>query len=301
MSYAFRPPENFLGLPPQDSRFEEAEAVVLPLPYEGTVSYGRGTALGPAAILRASTQVELYDREFGGEPAFDYGVHTMPYLAADLSGPEATVNVIAEAVAELAATGKLIVGLGGEHTVSVGFGRGLHQALGDFTVVQIDAHADLRDDYEGTPYSHACVARRLADIAPIIQLGIRSISQEEADFIAAHPDRITVFYADDIHADSAYLARLAETIRGQRVYLTVDVDGLDPSIIPATGTPEPDGLTWRQALDIVRVVVREADVIGFDVVELAPSPALHSSEFITAKLVYKILNLVMSKRMSSRA
>ncbi|MFN8497750.1 MAG: agmatinase [Anaerolineae bacterium] len=300
MTYAFRPPENFLGLPPQDSGFDDAEVVILPIPYEGTVSYGRGTSLGPAAILRASTQVELYDREFGGEPVFDYGVHTLPFLAPDLSGPEATVNIITEAVAELAATGKLVVGLGGEHTVSVGFGRGLHQALGNFTLVQIDAHADLRDDYEGTAYSHACVARRLADIAPIVQLGIRSISQEEADFIAANPDRVTVFYADDMHTDPGYLARLAEAVRGQRIYLTLDVDGLDPAIIPATGTPEPDGLTWRQVLDIVRVIVGEGHVIGFDVVELAPSPALHNSEFITAKLVYKILNLIMAARRERR-
>jgi agmatinase len=296
MTYVFRPPENFLGLPPEDSAYEAAGALVLPIPYEGTVSYGRGTAGGPAAILRASTQVELYDREFGGEPVFDYGVYTLPYLAPNLSGPEATVNAIEAAVAEYAATGKLVVGLGGEHTVSVGFGRGLHQALGDFTIVQIDAHADLRADYEGTPFSHACIARRLNVIAPIIQFGIRSISQEEADYIEANRDRVTVHFADDIHAGSDHLTQLAQAVQGKNVYLTLDVDGLDPSLIPATGTPEPDGLTWRQTLDIVRTVTQNARVIGFDVVELAPSPTSHSSDFITAKLVYKILNLVMAGR-----
>ncbi len=299
MSYVFRPPENFLGLPPEDSQYDAAGVLVLPIPYEGTVSYGHGTGHGPAAILRASTQVELYDREFGREPVFDYGIHTLPYLAPDLSGPEATVKTIEAAVAEYAATGKLVVGLGGEHTVSVGFGRGLRAALGDFTIVQIDAHADLRNDYEGTPYSHACVARRLNDIAPIIQFGIRSISQEEADCIQANPDKLTVFFADDIHAGNDHLARLAEMVQGKNVYLTVDVDGLDPSLIPATGTPEPDGLSWRQTLDIIRTLTQHARVIGFDVVELAPNPTSHSSDFITAKLVYKIMNLVMASRSGS--
>ena len=302
MPYAFRPPANFLGLPPEDTGFEDCQAVILPLPYEGTVSYGHGTAHGPDAILRASTQVELYDREFGREPVFDYGVHTLPALAPDLSGPEATVNTIEAAVAEYAGLGKLVVGLGGEHTVSVGFGRGLHRALGDFVIVQIDAHADLRADYEGTPYSHACIARRLSDIAPIIQCGIRSISQEEADYIAAHPDRVTVFFADDIHTGGrAHLQALAEAVADRNVYLTVDVDGLDPSLVPATGTPEPDGLTWRQTLDIIRTVTQHGRVIGFDVVELAPSPTSHSSDFIVAKLVYKVLNLVMATRVTREA
>lgn len=295
-TYESRPPDNFLGLPEEDTRFEDADVLVLPLPYEGTVSYGHGTAQGPAAILRASTQVELYDREFGCEAVFDYGVHTLPPLAPDHSGPEATVNRIEAAVADLARTGKLVVGLGGEHSVSVGFGRGLRQALGDFVMVQIDAHADLRDEYEGTPYSHACVARRLNDIAPIIQFGIRSISQEEADYIAANRDRLTVYFAEDVHTGDSHLVKLAEAVRGRPVYLTVDVDGFDPALIPATGTPEPDGLSWRQVVDIARVVAREGRVIGFDVVELAPASGLHGSDFITAKLVYKIMNLVMASR-----
>lgn len=297
MSYGYRPPENFLGLPPEDSRFEDAGVVILPLPYEGTVSYGHGTAHGPAAILRASTQVELYDREFGGEPALAYGVHTMPMLEPDLSGPQATVDAIEAAVADLAATGKLVVALGGEHSVSVGVGRGLRRALGDFVVVQIDAHSDLRDEYEGTPLSHACAARRLAELAPIVQLGIRSICQEEADYIAAYPQRVTVFFADDIHAGGdAHLSALADVVRGRRVYLTLDVDGLDPAVMPATGTPEPGGLSWAQTIDILRVVTTHAEVIGCDVVELAPIPGLHAPDFIAAKLVYKLVNLVMRRR-----
>lgn len=297
MSYSYRPAENFLGLPAEDSRFEDAGVVILPLPYEGTVSYGHGAAHGPAAMLRASTQVELYDREFGGEPVLDYGVHSMPMLEPDLSGPQATIDAIEAAVADLAATGRLVVALGGEHSVSVGVGRGLRRALGDFVVVQIDAHSDLRDVYEGTSLSHACVARRLAEFAPIVQLGIRSICQEEADYIATHPDRVTVFFADDIHAGGgAHLAALADRVRGQRVYLTLDVDGLDPSIMPATGTPEPGGLSWLQTLDILRVVAANAEVIGCDVVELAPIPGYHAPDFIAAKLVYKLMNLVMKGR-----
>lgn len=297
MSYSYRPPENFLGLPPEDSRFEDAQVVILPIPYEGTVSYGRGAGAGPAAILRASTQVELYDREFGSEVVFNYGIHTMPMLDPDLSGPQATVNAIEAAVADLAATGRLVVGLGGEHTISVGFARGLRRALGDFVLVQIDAHADLRDTYEGTPYSHACIARRINEFAPVIQFGIRSISQEEANYIADNGNRLTVYFADDIHASgSAHLTALAEALLGKRVYLTVDVDGLDPAILPATGTPEPDGLSWRQTLDIIRTITANAEVIGVDVVELAPIAGSHASDFIAARLVYKIINLVMAQR-----
>ncbi|MCW5880548.1 MAG: agmatinase [Anaerolineae bacterium] len=271
--------------------------LVLPIPFEATVSYGSGTRHGPAAIIEASQQVELYDREFDREPATEYGVHTLPAL--ELAGePEAAVAQIAAATATAAASGKLVVGLGGEHTVSVGFGRGLLDAVGSpITVVQIDAHSDLRDEYEGTPLSHACVARRLAEFAPIVQLGIRSICQDEADYIAAHSDRVTVVFADDIHTDGgAHLMALADRVRDQRVYLTLDVDGLDPSIMPATGTPEPGGLSWAQTLDILRVVAANAEVIGCDIVELAPIPGLHAPDFIAARLAYKLINLVMQRR-----
>lgn len=290
-------PNNFLGLPEEIAAFERARVLVLPIPYEATVSYGTGTAAGPAAIINASQQVELYDREFDAEPALDYGVHTLDPL--DLpADPEQAVAAIAAAVAEAARTGKLVVGLGGEHTVSVGFGAGLLEALGGpLTVVQIDAHSDLRDEYDGTPYSHACVARRLLDrpdIEQIVQIGIRSVAREEVEFARAHPDRVEVWYAEEIH-DGGWRGGLIERVEGRRVYLTIDVDGLDPGIVMATGTPEPDGLTWVETLDIIRTVARAGTIVAFDCVELAPAPGLHASEYAVAKLIYKTMNIILDR------
>lgn len=291
-------PDNFLGLPAPWSNRDEAGVWVLPIPFEATVSYGPGTAGGPAAIIAASQQVELYDREFDREPALDFGIHTLPAL--DLPPePAAAVDAIAQAVAAAAATGKLLAGLGGEHTASVGFGRGLLAALGGpLTVVQIDAHSDLRAEYDGTPYSHACMARRLLDetgIEQALQLGIRSVCPEEVVLARSQPGRIRVWYAEDVH-DGGWQAELIERVRGRRVYLTIDVDGLDPSVIPSTGTPEPDGLSWRETLAILRTVAEHAEIVGLDCVELAPVPGHHASDFAAAKLVYKAISYAMLSR-----
>ena len=291
-------PENFLGLPEPQSTFTAAGVLVLPIPFEATVSYGHGTQHGPAAIIEASQQLELYDREYDAEPAMQYGVHTLPALTLS-AAPETAVAEITQATAQAAATGKLVVGLGGEHTVSVGFGRGLRQSLGGpLTVVQIDAHSDLRDVYEGSAYSHACVARRLLDdpqIEQVLQLGIRSVCPEEVAFARNNPERVRVWYSEDVHANG-WRNELIERLRGRRVYLTMDVDGLDPAIIPATGTPEPDGLTWPETLDIIRTVAQTASIVGLDCVELAPVAGLHAAEFAAAKLVYKAMSYAVGSR-----
>ncbi len=298
--YAFLPPENFLGLDAEHSAYETSRVVVVPIPFEATVSYMGGTKNGPRAIIQASTQIELYDRDFRGEPALDYGVHTLPYLALGHSTIEAALDSIAAVVAEHAGAGKLVVGLGGEHSVSVGFGRGLAAAHGTpLLTVQIDAHADLRDEFEGSRYSHACAARRLLELGPVVQLGIRSLAQEEAELIDAVTDQgdtLRTFFAEDIHAGPAYLATLAQWVRGRRAFLTIDADCFDPACVPATGTPEPGGLDWQQVLAIVRTVARNADVAGFDVVELAPHPGMHSADFLIAKLVYKTISEIMAAR-----
>ena len=283
--------DNFLGLAPEHTDPARVGVLLLPIPFEATVSFGGGTVNGPAAIIAASQQVELYDREFDDEPALVYGVHTLPALELPEASQDA-VEAIAAATAEAAATGKLVVGLGGEHTVSVGFGRGLVQALGGaVTLVQIDAHADLRDEYEGSPYSHACIARRLVDdqtVEQVLQLGIRSVCTEEVDFARHNPDRVRIWYAEDVHAGD-WRDELAARLAGKRVFLTIDVDGLDPAIIPATGTPEPDGLTWVETLDIVRWVCQNAQIVGIDCVELAPYPGQHAADFAVAKLLYKTI------------
>jgi agmatinase len=284
-----------LGLAPEQSDRARAGVLVLPIPFEATVSYGGGTVKGPEAIIRASQQVELYDREFDAEPAIAYGVHTLPPVNLPDDAP-AAVDAITQATAAAAATGKLLVGLGGEHTISVGFGRGLKHALGGpMTLVQIDAHADLRDEYEGSPYSHACIARRLlADetIEQVLQLGIRSVSTEEVEFARQHPKRVRMWYAEEVHA-GGWRAELAQRLAGKRVFLTIDVDGLDPAIVPATGTPEPDGLTWGETLDMVRLVCQSAQITGIDCVELAPYPGQHAADFAVAKLLYKAMTYAM--------
>ena len=290
-------PDNFLGLPGAASAFDQARVLVLPIPFEATVSYGGGTAQGPAAIITASQQVELYDREYDAEPALAYGVHTLPPLALP-DDPASAVAAIRRATAQAAATGKLVVGLGGEHTVSAGFGMGLLDALGGpVTVVQIDAHAHLRDEYEGTPYSHACVMRRLLEhpgVEQLLQLGIRSVCPEEVALVRGHPERIRLWYAEAVHAGN-WREELTARLAGKRVFLTLDVDGLDPAVVPATGTPEPDGLTWTETLDILRVVGDVATVIGLDCVELAPAPGFHAADFAVAKLVYKAISYALGE------
>ncbi|GAB4113990.1 MAG: agmatinase [Roseiflexaceae bacterium] len=295
-TYETLPPNNFLGLPPEASTYEQSAVLILPIPYESTVSYGQGTRNGPAAILEASRQVELYDRELDGEPALTYGIHTLPALAPMGSGPEAMVAAIEACAEEHLRSGKLLVGLGGEHSVSAGIARALHTIHGDFVMVQIDAHSDLRDEYEGSPYSHACVAKRVLDLgATVVQLGIRSICREEMNLIRSERSRLRVFFAEDVHAGQ-YQRALAALVRGRTVFLTIDVDGLDPSLVPGTGTPEPNGLTWNQALDIIRTITSEAKIAAIDCVELAPIPGQHASDFLTAKLLYKTIGLTLTSR-----
>jgi agmatinase len=294
--YQILTPQNFLGLDDEYSDYERSAALILPIPYEATVSHGQGTREGPRAIIHASRQVELYDRELDDEPAVTYGVHTLPELAPMGSGPEAMVAAVAACAEEHLRSGKLLFGLGGEHTVSGGIARAVKALHGDFVMVQIDAHSDLRDTYEGTPYSHACVARRVLDMgASVVQFGIRSICREEIDLIRAERERLRVFFAEDVHA-GGHLAELEQRISGRAVFLTIDVDGLDPSLMPATGTPEPNGLSWDQVLDIVRTVARAGRVVAADCVELAPISGAHASDFLTAKLVYKTLSLILAGR-----
>lgn len=288
-------PDNFLGLPEEVANFEAARVLVLPIPFEATVSYGHGTAKGPEAIITASQQVELYDREYDREVALEYGVHTLPKLKLSKK-PAKAVEQIADAVAEAAKSGKLVVGLGGEHTISVGFGRGILRAVdGPITMVQIDAHSDLRDEYEDSPFSHACIARRLLEderVEQLLQLGIRSVCPEEVEFARANPERVHVWYSENVH-EGHWQGEFIQRIKGKRVYLTIDVDGLDPSIVAATGTPEPDGLSWRQTMEILQILATHASIIAVDCVELAPVKTQHASDFAVAKLLYKTISYAM--------
>lgn len=298
MSFEFLPPANFLGLPEEYSRLSTSGVLILPVPYELTTSYGQGTRQGPRALLQASAQVELYDRELDRECALDWGVHTLPQLAPNYHSPVVAHTEIAEAVAEYARTGRLLCVLGGEHSISGSVARGLHEVHGPFVTVQLDAHADLRDEYEGTPYSHASAMRRVIDNGggPVLQLGIRSLSMDEAAFIREQPEAVQTFFAEQVHAGEHHEA-LRAFVRGKSVFLTIDVDCFDAALMPATGTPEPDGLSWPEVLDIVRIVAAESGrVLAFDIMELAPIAGNQAPDYLAAKLTYKVMSLLMAQR-----
>jgi agmatinase len=230
------------------------------------------------------------------EPAMEWGIHTLPPLALDLGSPESAVQSVASAVRDLASTGKLVAVLGGEHALSAGVAKGLADVHGELAIVQLDAHADLRESYEGTRYSHACAGRRMLEAGRLFQLGIRSLDITEAAYLRDNPSRVTCIHAEAMRQDRSYLETLAEFVKGKPVFLTMDVDVFDPSLMPSTGTPEPGGLFWYDVLEIVRAVAAGGKVVGFDCVELSPIPGLHAPDFMAAKLVYKTLGLVLSRR-----
>ncbi|MDR1612047.1 MAG: agmatinase [Planctomycetota bacterium] len=297
-------PGEFLDLPPEAAEYSRAAAVILPLPYEDSVSYGGGAAMGPEAIVDASRQVELYDALTDAEPAPDIGVHTLSppgiFFETPKPGAEAVIDAIAGESFGHSQAGKFVVGLGGEHTVSLGLVKGIARARGALVLVQIDAHADLRDVYGNNPYSHACVVRRIADLPEcegVIQLGIRSTSRDQVDFSRERRPKnkvkpfVKTHYAEEMHRDDAWKKDLAKRIRGKKAYFTFDVDGLDPAFMPATGTPEPDGLTWRQLMAATDIVADNAIMtVGMDCVELAPLAGLHHADFTAAKAVYRLLS-----------
>ena len=297
-------PWNFLGLPAELASPGRARAWLLPIPYEATTSYGAGTREGPAAILAASRQVELYDLEFGSEPAMDYGVHTLPPMDPQLGSPEAMIDAVEETVASIlggAPRPEVLGILGGEHSISAGTARAAARCLrgAPLVAVHVDAHADLRDEYEGTPFSHACAARRIVEVCPIFQVGIRNLSLGEAAFLKGRRDVRTVYNGEASASPAPYLGELAGFVRGKNVFFTIDLDGLDPSIMPAVGTPEPGGISWERMLEIARTVARNAAAVPvFDVVELAPAPGLRAPDFLAAKLVYKLFSYLLDPRRS---
>lgn len=269
-------------LAPEQARFH-----VLPVPYEKTVSYGCGTANGPAAILEASGQLERWD---GASDPGAEGIYTWP--AIDCSRPDAEViDAIAAAVRRILDLGKTPVVLGGEHTVTWGVIKGFLEAgARDFGVVQIDAHADLRDEYEGSRLSHACVMRRVVEAGvPLFQLGNRAYSQEEREARVKHGVRC--LDADQLVPDNVRSFTLPEDFP-PRVFFTLDVDGIDPSVLPATGTPVPGGLGWYQTLGLFESVARQRRIIGFDILEFAPIPGFHAYDFAAALLAYKLMGIV---------
>ncbi|MFQ5538372.1 MAG: agmatinase [Gemmatimonadota bacterium] len=283
------PSHTFLGLDPAAAPWTEAGGVVLPVPYEATTSWGGGTRSGPGAILEASRYIELYDQERDGEPGPELGIYTLPALELTRAGPEAAMEELRTAYADvLRVCGeRFLLMLGGEHSISAPAILAQAERAGDrITVLQMDAHADLRAEYHGTPASHASAMARVLHAADVVAVGVRGVSREEVDASRNSPGS-TLIWADEMWADDTWMDRALEAL-GPRVYLTFDVDYFDPSLVPSTGTPEPGGGDWYRTLAFLRRVFREREVVGADIVELAPVPGLHAPDFVVAKLAYKL-------------
>ncbi|MDD5317147.1 MAG: agmatinase [Candidatus ainarchaeum sp.] len=282
------PPYNFCG--DEENDFGTSKAVVLPVPYDSTTSYAPGARNGPNAIIMASRNMELYDEELGTTPA-DAGIFTLPELEPSMKSPEDNCARVEKAAAEIFGSGKFPLVFGGDHSVSIGAARAAHahaKRAGEATsILHVDAHADLRDEFQGTKFSHACVARRFSEHSRVVQFGTRSLSREEAEFIAGTGKVKTVFMHEIRRAGMGESIRKAVSALSGQVYVSFDIDAFDPSDAPATGTPEPGGLRWHEALELLRAVFEEKNVVGFDLVELSPVPGSHASDFLAARLAYK--------------
>lgn len=276
---------SFGALEPSFSDYQNSKAVVLPLPYEATTTFLKGTASGPEAFLRASAALEFYDEELDWEP-FRVGIHTSNPLKLNASSAKACLEEIEQAALRVLLDGKFPLGVGGEHTVSLGLVTAAKRLHGRLTVIQLDAHADLRDQYEGSPYNHACVMRRIRDICPALQLGIRAMDLEEMRLVKEK--RWSMVLDFQRRLDPLWLDKALQEVKGP-VYLTLDLDALDPALVPGVGTPEPGGFGWYELLDVLRRIFQSFEVVGADIVELCPRPGLESSSFIAAKLAYKII------------
>lgn len=292
-------PHTFLGLDEAAADFARAAAVILPVPYESTTSYGGGTRSGPRAIVEASRYIELYDQEFDCEPAALLGVHTLPGLELTRAGATEAMEELRAAYATVAEVcgDRFLLMLGGEHSVSSP--AILAQAARcpeRISVLQLDAHTDLRPHYEGTPASHASAMARVLDLADVVAVGIRAVSAEEMEVHRA-TEASTIVWADEMWADDRWMDRALEALRPD-VYLTFDVDYFDPTHVPSTGTPEPGGGDWYRTLKFLKRVYRERNVMAADVVELAPLPGMQAPDFLVAKLAYKLISYRFQARLA---
>jgi agmatinase len=269
----------FLGLENRD--YHKAKFVVVPVPYEATTTYGKGTKKGPAAILKASQEVEAFDEDLGYEPSALAGIFTLKPIS---------VKSLESRVAGLLKDKKIPMILGGEHSLTPFAVKAIAKQVKNLSVLQFDAHADLRESYKGSKNSHACVMRRVLEICPAVQVGIRSISEEEYSFAKKVGQLSKIHWAEKLE-----LVEKIENQLNQNVYITLDVDVFDPSVVPATGTPEPGGMYWYEVLDVLKGVCATKNIVGFDVVELSPRKGDNVSDFTVAKLVYKIMGLISAK------
>ena len=276
-----------------EKTYEIAKVVILPIPYEATTTYRQGCRNGPTSLLEASDQLEYYDEELRREICFDVGIYTHPTIAETRnsisSSPEEMLKITSQTISRLVNDNKFVISLGGEHSITAGVVRGYQQEIREpFTVIQIDAHGDLRYEYEGSIYNHACVMRRILEMGlSILPIGIRSICQEEAQLIEQKD--IPVVWAREIANNPHWIEQIIPRILTKKVFITIDLDGIDPSLIPGVGTPEPGGLSWYSLLACLRRLFESHEVIGCDVMELSPIKDSVVSQFTAAKLVYKLI------------
>ena len=293
------PEEAFLGLTEEQAvDYEQAKAVIIPFGLEASVSYGGGTSKGPQAMIEASHQVELFDEHFWCEPYQKIGIVTLPEpeINADI---EKAIDQLESLVQNVLDDGKFPMTFGGEHSITPGTIRPFAKKYPNLVMLHFDAHADLRDGFHGVHYSHASALRRCLDHDHIelVSLGIRNISQEEIPFLEANQHRIHIHWAKDKARWN--LEEILKPLKNRPIYLTFDVDGLDGSLMSATGTPEPGGLFWQETIDIIEAASKVGTIVGADINELAPKPNLHACDFLAAKLAYKILSFSFLKQCSS--
>jgi len=276
----------FLGLSEEKADFNRARVALLPIPFERTTTYLKGTKRGPKAIIEASSNVELYDEELRVEP-YKIGITTLAPLRPSKNN---LVEDVCQASLRFLKKGKFLVSLGGEHSISIGLVRAHKELFPNLSVLQLDAHADLRESYLGSRYSHACTMARIKEICPYVGVGIRSLSIEEAERIER--EGLKIIYAQELIKEGSWHKRLLSELSDE-VYLTVDLDVLDPSIMPSVGTPEPGGIGWYQILSIIKGLAQKKKVVGFDVVELCPQRDNKAPDFLAARLVYKIIGYAL--------
>jgi len=280
---------NFGGIPKKYTDLQKAEIVVMPIPYDGTSTWIKGADKGPAAILEASANMELYDIETDSE-VYKMGIHTTKAVT-EKSSPEKMTETVYKNALKYVADDKFLVSIGGEHSVSVGAIQAYAETYEKLTVLQFDAHSDMRPEYEGSRYNHACAMSRAVEFCPLVQVGIRSMDVEEKKYIT----KSRVFFAEERMKDPAWMDKAVKLL-SENVYITIDLDVFDPSIMPSTGTPEPGGLYWYEVLEVIRKVNKKCTIVGFDVVELCPNKIDKAPDFLASKLIYKILSYKFNKK-----
>ncbi len=285
----------FLDIPHEHTHPESALVQVIPVPYDATSTYRKGADRGPQAIIDASAQVEWYDIETESEH-YAQGIHTQQPVVCNEGDPIHLAPLVRQRVKAALEGGKLPVVLGGEHSVTIGAVEAAAEHFGTITTLQVDAHGDTRDSYHGSTHNHACVMARARERGSVVQVGIRAIDAQELEGM----NRDRVYFAHDIARsvrtnDDSWMDQVLSQLE-DHVYLTIDLDALDPSILPSTGTPEPGGLGWYTVNELVRRVARGRTIVGFDVVELCPSESHHASDFIAAKLVYRVMSEILAAR-----